>query len=181
MGIELGSSRTATPSVKLRNIGDKVIVAIVDVTAVPWLEYGTNEQKVGKDGKPRTQDKVTAIVVSGNGVITDNESDREVTPGEVVSIYLAGHNRWEFIEAKRRLTRPLNVGDVMQWKYDRDEKSTVASNPKKVRTCQIRPPKADEVEQTKRCEQLHHQLRTEGIALDQQSSASDDSGDFEPF
>jgi hypothetical protein len=179
MGIELGSSRTATPSVKLRNIGDKVIVAVVDVTAVPWLEYGTNEQKVGKDGKARSQDKVTALVVAGNGVITDNETDREVVPGEIVSIYLAGHNRWEFIEAKRKLTRPLNVGDVMQWRYDRDEKSSVASNPKKVRTVAIRPPKAEEGEQTRRCEQLHHQLRNEGIALDQSNSV--DVDDIDPF
>lgn len=175
MAIQLGQERTSTPSVKLRSIGDKVVVAVIDVKEVPWLEYGTNEPKIGKDGKARTQERLTALVVSGNGVVGDTDGERPVKPGEVVSIYLSGHNRWEFIEAKKALGRPLSVGDVLQWKYDRDEKSS-AGNDKKVRTCALRPPKDTEAAQVAECERLYHQLRTEGISLDQRPT-----GDNDPF
>lgn len=180
MGIELESARTGTPGVRLTAIGDSVVVAVVDVRQVPWTEFGTGEPKIGKDGKPRTQDRVVGLVVKGNAVINDGGTERAVAAGDIVAIYLAGHNRWEFIEAKNKLPRPLNVGDVMQWRYDRDEKSQYG-NPKKVKTCTIRPAKADEGEQVKRCEELHHRLRNEGIALDtpKQSTVADD--DLEPF
>jgi hypothetical protein len=181
MPIELGTARTGMPGVRLAAIGDSVVVAVVDVRQVPWTEFGTGEPKIGKDGKPRTQDKVVGLVIKGNGVITDNGTERAVAAGDIVAIYLAGHNRWEFIEAKNKLPRPLNVGDVMQWKYDRDEKSQYASNPKKVKTCVIRPAKPDEADQVRRCEELHHQLRTEGIALDAPKPTSTADDDLEPF
>lgn len=166
MPISLETSTPRTPSAKLLNIGDHVVVAVVDVTQVPWLEYGTQEPKIGKDGKPRTQDVVTGLVISGNAVIKDGDEDRQAQPDELVTIYLAGHNRWEWIEAKRRLPRPLSVGDVMRWKYDRDEKSQVAANPRKVRTVALRPANPDETARVTKCEQLHQQLRSKQIVID---------------
>lgn len=180
MGIQLGTSRTSTPSVKLRSIGDKVVVAVVNVTEVPWIEYGTNQPKVGKDGKPRTQDRLVGLVVSGNGVVADGEGEREVRPGELVALYMAGHNRWEFIDGKNRLGRPLTVGDVMQWKYDRDEKG-MSANAKKVRTCAIRPASDKEADQVARCEQLHMQLRSETSGQTAAPAAASAGFDDEPF
>lgn len=176
MAIQLGSSRPSTPSVKLRSIGDKVVVAIVDVAEVPWLEYGTNSPKIGKDGKPRTQERITGLVVSGNGTVTEGDTDREVRPGELVAIYVSAHNRWEFIEAKMKLGRPLHVGDVMQWRYDRDEKG-LSANPKKVRTCALRPASDAEADQVARCEQAHRQLRSDSAPAPTPAQAAD----HEPF
>lgn len=181
MGIQLGTARTITPSVKFRNIGDKVVIGVVDMAEVPWLEYGTQTPKIGKDGKPRTQVRLTGIVVSGNAAISDTDGDREVKPGEVVSIFCAAHNRWEFIEATKRLGRPLNVGDVMQVRYDRDEKG-LSVNAKKVRTVSIRAAKADEADLVRHCEEQYRIQRDGATAATPAQTTAGSSDEFdEPF
>ena len=168
----------AIPSVKLRNIGDEVVIAIAHAKVVPWREYGTNNVKVGADGKPRTQDCVTGIVVRGTGVVTRNDQDEVVKPGEEVAIYLAGHNRWEYIEAKRKLGG-LNVGDVLQWKYDRDEPSQ-SGNPKKVRTCAMRRAKPEEAATVAACEALYSRLTLAATVLESVATVPVED-DEEPF
>ena len=183
MTIELDEERPITPSLKLRNIGDEVIVAIADKQEVPWMEFGTDRQKVGKDGKARTQERFVVIVIGGTAVYVEDERDEVARPGMEASIYLAGHSRWERIQAYKRDVggRGVRVGDVMRWRYDRDERSTVAGlNDKKVRTISVRDAKADESAQVAACEALYHRLHTTN--LEPGNDATTDSyGDEEPF
>jgi hypothetical protein len=153
MGTPIGQTSTTAPSVKLRNVGDHVDLAIVDVEVVPWLEYGSLAPKIGKDGKPRTQERVTALVVAGNGVTTSDDEDVVVKPGETVAVYFSAHRRWEWIQAQRKLDGGLQCGDVVRIKYARDEPGS-AGNDKKVWDVQVRHPRPEESAQSQRCEEL---------------------------
>ena len=147
-------AKSATPSIKLRNLNDWCDLALVDVAVVPWIEFGSSEAKIGKDGQPRTQDKITAVVIGGNAVITDNDVDVAVKPDDVVSVYCAGHRRWEYIQAVKTRGQ-LMRGDVLRVKYTHDEPSaTKGNNAKKVWSFQIRQAKPDEATRTARCEEI---------------------------
>lgn len=173
MGTPIGNTATIVPGVKLRTINSYVDVAIVDVKAVPWKDFATKQVKVGDDGKPRTQDLVTGLVIGGNGVINADGADRPVNPDELVSIYFAGHRRWDWIQAQKALDGGLQVGDVMRVVYARDEASA-AGNPKKVWTVQIRHPKPEEAARSTRCEELHRQATATPLQ-------HADNDDREPF
>ena len=154
MGTPLSSPTTTfVPGVKFRAIGDYIDVAIFDLKPVPWKDFVTKEVKVGDDGKPRTQDLVTGIVIGGSATIKVDDTERAVNADESVSLYFAGHHRWEFVQAQKALDGGLQVGDVLRVKYDRDEPSK-AGNPKKVWTVQIRRAKPDEAARSARCEEL---------------------------
>ena len=148
-------AKPATPSVKLRTVGDWCDVALIDVESVPWIEFGSELPKIGKDGQPRTQDRITALVTqAGSAVVSDNGDDTPVAIGDVVSIYASGAKRWDFIQAQK-LNGQLLRGDVMRVKYDHDEPpATKGYNDKKVWTFQIRHAKPDEAVQSARCEEI---------------------------
>jgi hypothetical protein len=184
MPTPLGSpAKTTYPSVKLRNVGHSVVVALVDVDVVPWKDFATNEVKVGADGQPRTQEVVTGLVTGYDGaVVTENDADRPVTPGEIVSIWLPGHKRWEWVQAQKAFTkevdRQIQTGDVLKWTYERDEAPTRAgNNAKKVHTCKLRAAKPDEASQVARCDQLLADKRGAGTPLDTGAGFDDE----EPF
>jgi hypothetical protein len=183
MGTPIGSTTVTHPSVKLRNIGDSVDVALVDSEIVSWTEFsGPNKgkQKIGNDGRPRTQDRVTAVVIRGTGVVTVDDVDRPVEPDEVVTIYFAGHRRWEFINAQRAVKDGMQCGDIMRVKYARDEPSSQGGDPKKVWDVQIRHPKPEEQALADRCEQLRTAGEQAGrTPIGEPEPAWDD--DEEPF
>jgi hypothetical protein len=179
--IELGDDLTRPPSLKLRAPGDTAVVAIVDQAEIPWTEFGTGNAKIGKDGRPRTQEVYTALVISGTGVVSDGDEDRPTAPAEVVSIYLAGHKRWNRVEAYKKLGRRVRVGDVWRWTYDHDERSSVAGqSPKKVHTLDARDAKPDEDDQTARCVALHRE-RKDQTAYTAPDAGNVAYGDEEPF
>lgn len=176
--IELGDDVTRPPGIKLLHPGDTVEVAIIDQAVIPWTEFGTGEQKIGKNGKPRTQEVYTALVIHGDAVRREGDDEVRVTPGEVVSIYLAGHRRWNRIEAYKALGRKVRVGDVWSWTYEKDERSAVAGqNPKKVHSLIARDADDREYQQTQRCISLYHERQASGPAPD----AGPSYGDEEPF
>lgn len=184
MPIELDETRDNFPSIKLREVGDSVTVAVADKVVVPWLEFGTDRPKIGNDGKRRTQERVAVIVIEGHGAVyVENERDQLVRPGMEATIYLAGHHRWERVEAYRRDLdgRPVRVGDVWRWTFDRTERSTVAGlNDKRVRTLQVRDPRPDEAEQTAACEAFYWRMHpSQGIDLGGAPAAV--YGDEDPF
>lgn len=176
MGTPIGQT-ASTPSVKLRNIGDYVTVALIDLEVVPWTEFSGPRKglpKLGQDGKARTQEKVSAVVINGSGVVGEDEV---VKPDDVVSIYFAGHRRWEWIEARTKIAGGLQCGDVLRVKYERDEPGQ-GNEPKKVWSVQLRHPKPEESALAQRCEELRtgaQQRTTIGGA------AADGWDDEEPF
>lgn len=149
---------TPIPSVKVPNVGDEVIFAIVKVDVVPWTDFTSGEVKVGKDGKQRTQDRIRAIVISGNASTGKKGDYQPIHPGQEVNVFLAGHHRWEYVQAKKA-HGVLNVGDVARWKFERTEPSQGGGGDKHVTSVAIRSPKAEEAKYVTQAEELYMQLK----------------------
>ncbi len=164
-----GGGRQGPPSIKLRNQGDYVDVAIVNEEKVPAYVYGTREVAKKPDGTSKTQDRLTVVVIGGTGVVTDGEADRQVVPGEVCTIYVEGQNRWDpdldktrevgapksYGGAKDDLGRQIVVGDRIRWVHS-GELQGKGAQPRKLRLFQIRP--ANDEALKARCKQLHREL-----------------------
>jgi hypothetical protein len=176
MGIPInsGGGSRRPPAIALRAINNYVDVAVINEEKIPAYEYGKpGEVKTTRDGKPKTQDAVTVLVIRGDGVINDNGADRPVQPGEVATIYFEGQSRWDpdldksrengafksWSGAKEDLGQ-LMVGDVFRWMFEAEIPGK-GTQPRKLRPVKIRHPKPEEAEQTARCEQLHR----EGTAI----------------
>lgn len=168
-----GGESRRPPAISLRNVGDYVDFAIVNEEKVPAYVYGSNERALTKDGKPKTKDALTVVVIGGSGVISEDKVDRALEPGETASIYIEGQMRWDpdldktrepgafksWSSAKEDLY-PLQVGDVGRWRFDSTLQGKGAE-PRKLRLFKLRRPKPEEAERTQLCERLHR----EGTAI----------------
>lgn len=192
-GIALGGavSAAANPSIKLRNVNDWCDLAVVDQdTEAPAYVYGTNppQRAVTQSGKPKTQDKVTAIVVNpGSAVVTVDGVDRPVETGEIVTVWFAGRDRWDGDTDRARgkgnpkswrgaqddLGRALNVGDIFRWHFTGTEQGRGAE-PRKLRLVVIRAPKPEEQAIKERCEELYRAAHSTPVA-------AAPAPDFAPF
>jgi hypothetical protein len=166
------------PAVSLPTVGAYVDVAIVDEEKAPRYEFGSREPMLTADGRPRTKDILTALVIGGTGTVKDDNGDpRPVKPDELVSIHVEGQNRWDPDHDKavgsdgyrswsgaKTVHGQLEVGDVVRWVYERDQQGQGAM-PRKLRLFRIRRPKVEEFSRTERCEALHRE-RHAGIPAD---------------
>jgi hypothetical protein len=206
-GIPLGGERkVGKPSIKLADVGDHVDVAIANIEVVPAYVFGTNERALTKSGQPKTQDKVTVLVLRpGNALIGDSDADgnpvngpdgaralRPVREGDVGVIYFEGQDRWDpdldktrnkgdaksWSGAKDDLGRQVNVGDMMRWIYEREQPGK-AANPRKIRVVKLRPAKPEEQPVVDRCVALYRELTavTVGAATGGEHTYADE----EPF
>lgn len=173
MGIPLGGGQSGPPSLKFRQRGSFVDLAVANLTVVPWKDFATGQVKKTDDGKERTQDCVTGIVIRGDAVVTANDADTVPAPGDVVSLFVAGNRRWDFVQAQKA-HGGLEVGDVVRVTYSGDEQGKGAS-PKKVWTFQLRRAKPEEAAQTARCLDVHN---GKGVALAGASASADDQSPF---
>lgn len=162
----------AAPSLKLPNIGDTVVVAIAHERSEPKYEYRKDGQKIRartQDGKERNQLRLNVVVMSGKAVT--GEALEPVAPGEEAVIFLDGHNWYAYIESCKKLGG-INVGDVMQWKYEGDEPGQGAID-KKLRIATVRHSKPEEAETVAQCEAIYRRIVSTPLA----SAAS--AADFE--
>lgn len=170
----------AAPALKLPEVGDAVVVAIAHEEMVPLYQFrrdgGPKVRATTQDGKERNQLKLTVVVVSGKAVTGENLEP--VAPREEAVIYLAGHNWFSYIEASKKLGG-VNVGDVLKWKYDRDEPGKGAED-KKMRVSTVRHATPDEAQVVAQCEDIYRRLTSTPL-----TSATPESGPFdddeEPF
>lgn len=167
MAINLDKART--PSIKLKEKGQMVHGRVLHVAVVPWIEFGTDQVKRGKDGTPRTQEVVTLSVIKSTATKGDGEP---VVPDEEVAVWLNGHRRWAWIEAKRA-AKGLSVGDRVSITYTKDEPSKGGS-PRKVWDFVVLRAKPDEAEQVAECEAAYYRLEAD------QAARSKDSGKNQP-
>lgn len=167
------------PALKLPNIGDSVVVAIAHEASVPLYQFrrdgGPKVRALTQDGKERNQLKLTVIVVSGKAVTGENLEP--VASGEEAVIYLAGHNWFSYIESTKKLGG-LNVGDVMQWKYERDEPGKGAED-KKIRAATVRHAKPEEAELVAQCEAIYRRITS--TPLTPAGAPQEFEDDEEPF
>jgi hypothetical protein len=171
----------AAPALKLPTIGDSVVVAIAYEEQVPLYQYRTDGQKVRaktQDGtKERNQLRLSVVVMSGKAVT--GEALEPVAPGEEAVIFLSGHNWFSYIEASKKLGG-INVGDVMQWKYERDEAGNGAID-KKVRASTIRHAKPEEADTVAKCEDIYRRITSTPLASAAPANGSGFEDDEEPF
>ena len=177
MPIELDEGGNYPPPLYLRNIGDDVVLIIIDKAEVPWTDPSTGTQRVGKNGKPRTQEVFTVLVEDARRAV--NSDNEPVATGDVYSLYIGGGKRASRIDAYKKLKRRVRVGDVWLVTFDHEEPaSSPGLNPRKVWTFGVRDGKPDEVD---RAEALHHE-RKQAIDLEPNVKyAGATYGDEEPF
>ena len=164
MAISLDTPRT--PSLKLTAVKQYAVGYVLHVAVVPWLEYGTQRVKLAPDGTPRTQEVLTLRIVKSTGTKGDNEP---VEPDEEVTVWLSGHKRWAWSEAKKQ-ARGLQVGDKVKITYTRDEPGKSAS-PKKVWEIEVKRSDAtQDADIIAECEARYHQINAERAAAPAASS-----------
>ena len=152
---------------RLGDIGSNVVISIVDIDeGLTKTVFGTNPPvpDLYPDGRPKLQDRVVGIVKSADGAKIKNQDGELVSAqhGDLVSIWLASWNRWEWTQAKQNLGRPVEVGDLLRWRYLRDEAPSVAgNNPRKVRDCTLQSPSDADAELCRQADKLNDEMEAE--------------------
>lgn len=185
MGTPLQTKAPTLPSLKLRNVGDYHDCMVVDIDVVPRYEYRTEAQiaagveskvRVGRNGKPQTQDKLTVLAIGGKAVISDNGADRSPEEHEVAIIFFAGRDRWDpdldkarsgdvgrSFSAAQEHIGGLQVGDVLRWRFEA-EVPGAGAEPRKVRTVLLRRCRPEEEALHQKAEELRSALRSTSLA-----------------
>lgn len=158
MATQLEEQRESIPSAKFKTVGDTFVGMVVDRAEVPLYQYmadgSMGPQIIGKNGKPRTQEMLTLLVMAGT---TCPVGDGPAEPDTLARLYIKGHNRWAYVEAKNAGHGALCVGDVIRQRYLRDEPGQ-GGNAKKVSDFALRKPKPEEADLAKRAEAEHEAL-----------------------
>jgi hypothetical protein len=163
MAIPLNQGAQSRPSIKFPHINAGIELAVVGSRRVPWIEFGTDRPKLGDDGQPRQQLRLTGIVVSAGGVVTGPQGqERPVQVGEIVDYYAHGHAWGAFIEAERAMaTAGLTpqVGDILLVVFTHLEPSSRAgAQDKRVKTTTLRRARPDEQAWVQQAEQAYYAL-----------------------
>jgi hypothetical protein len=190
--LNTGGGTAGPPAIKLRNVGDSVGFAVVDITLnVPVKQMGSNEIKRREDGSPFTQHVLTVLVTDpGQAVKVEGELYVPFPSGELGSIFISSYAKYD--PDRDKITAPfkswggitdevgLEVGYVGQWKFLEELAPTRAgNNGRKDRKFRLRPPKPEEAAQAARCEELHRQLQ-ERTVLQPAGAPAVDPGPFDP-
>lgn len=162
----LDAPKPRTPSLKLGELGNSAVFALVDIDTVPLTIYGTRDVEIGQDGRPRTQDVLYGIIQSADGAtITDDGEERAPEPGELVAVWCAKGTRGLWVDAKMKYGAAINTGDLVRWVYERTEKATKAGhNDRIIRSFSIKAPTPAQADVVAACEaayaarQQHTQL-----------------------
>jgi hypothetical protein len=167
-----GESRRPEP-LALVEPGQYIDFAVINEEKAPAYVYGTNERAMTRDGKPKTKDIVTVLVVRGTGMIGRSDNRRTVQPGDIATIHIEGQDRWDPDADKTRAKGEpkswsgakedhgqLRVGDVGRWHFEGLQQGKGAQ-PRKIRLFRLRGHRPDEAEQTARCRDLH----TSGVEI----------------
>ena len=182
-----GESRRPDP-LALIEAGQYIDFALINEETAPAYVYGTNERAMTRDGKPKTKDVLTVLVVRGTGMIGRRDTRRTVQPGDIATIHIEGQDRWDPDADKAKAKGDakswsgakedhgqLNVGDVGRWHFEGEQQGKGAQ-PRKIRLFRLRGHRPDELEQTERCRQLHRS----GVEIAVGASAGNPA-DHEPF
>lgn len=180
------NQNNSRPSVKLPTIGAGVEVCIIGMRQIAWTEFGTDRPKVGTNGQPRKQLRLTGIVVSQQGAMTGPQGqERPVAIGETVDLYLHGHQWGSFIEAEKALNTAglqMQVGDVLLQHYTHNEPSSQAgANDKRVKACTLRRARPDEQHWVAQAEQAYYALGFDKADPDAMAGAPDTAEPTSPY
>lgn len=184
MAIQLEEERQSIPGAKFKTIGDTFVGMVVDRVEVPLYEYRADgsqgPQLVGKNGKPRTQEMLTCLVMPGTSC---QVGEGAAVEGTLARLYIKSHHRWAFIETKNAGHGALCVGDVLRRRYTADEPGA-GGNPKHVHDFALRKAKPEEAQLVAKAEGEHARLHStplESASAGGQPAASAPELDEEAF
>jgi len=177
MPIELTDDTTDTlPSLKTPEVGDFVDFHLVDNNKVEIRDFDTGEVERYEDGNPKMQNVLTALLIAASDGAKAGTRAEPITPtpGELYSVWLGASGSYHYREGvkafRKEHGRGPAVGDVIRWKFEREEPTTGGKYPRRIRTCRIRAPKADEMAGVKAAEAAH-MARTQPTPVEDTSSA----------
>lgn len=183
MGTALGTGTksAAPPSIKLRNVGDEVKFAIVDVALdLPMTEYGTDgKPKLNRNGKQMTQHAITVLVLDPGAAVHTTDSGKTYDPIEanaLATIYVSSYGKWD--PDRDEVTAPfkswggcidelgdeLEVGFIGVWKFLAEIEGNGAQ-PRRDRKFRLRRPSAEEAPIVEACEAAYAERQDGGTPL----------------
>ena len=176
MAISLEDERPdALPVVKLPNVNDAIIGAIVDMETGDAYDLKTKLPKVKDNGKPCKRLVLTIRVVRCDGETLVGLADDLHKPieGELARIIVEGGTWKWWIEAKQN--HHIEVGDFVRWQFAEIVKNdTQGHNDYKNRKFTLRKPKPAEQFIVAECEQHHQDLKRSAAAINEPVEATSD-------
>jgi hypothetical protein len=154
-------ANSGPPAAYFPNVGDAIVVAIVDVGTYHQRDYDSNELKYWPDGGKVEGKVVTGLVVSteGDTAAGSEKAHGPVTPGDLVTFWCEGSKHFTWRDALAT-HGAVEVGHVMRWERIADEPpKNPRHNPRKVYVAKLRADKPEEAAQQARCEELRRELQ----------------------
>jgi hypothetical protein len=157
------------PQAHFQNVGDSIVVGIVNVDDYHQKDYDTDELKYWADGGKVMGKRVTGLVVSLTGTTCAGGVKSgliDVSEGDLVTFYCEGGKWYTYRDALREAGQ-VDVGWVMQWtRVDDKPPKNQKHNPQKVYEAQIRrPDPSKDGDLVARCQAAHDEM-TRASALD---------------
>lgn len=171
------------PSAYFPNVGDAVIVGIVDVNEYQQKDYDTGEPKTWPDGGKVMGKVVTGLVMSTTGTAGSGgeKNNGPIAPGDLVTFWCEGGKFYTYRDAVKA-HGAVQVGDVMRWaRIDDKPPKNARHNPQKVYEARIRKPKAEDGDIVARCRVKRDELHAQQLDAPPATAASpfdDPAGDF---
>ena len=131
--MQAATETTSNPSIKLRNVGDSVLLAVTDYAELEANDIDGNPKFTSR-GDRATDIVVTGLVVhSNNAKVRSDGEDIDVDEGDEVSVWFTGSRWFQWLQAAKRLGTSLDVGDMLSVKFDQTEKpANPAHSPKAI-------------------------------------------------
>lgn len=174
-------AQSGPPSAYFPNVGDSIVVGIVNVGEYQQRDYDTNEPKFWPDGGKVMGKVVTGLVVSTTGTTAagNAKASEPVNPGDLVTFWCEGGKFFTYRDALKA-HGPVDVGDVMLWKREDDEApSNPRHAPRKVYTAKIRKPEAKDGDLVERCTKAHRELTAQRLDESRDPFPAGVGGDIE--
>lgn len=154
-------SSSGPPAAYFPEVGDAMVVGIVDVGEYQQRDYDTGDLLTWPDGGPRMGKVVTGLVVEARGSACGGgqKAQTPVEPGDLVTFWCEGSKWFTYSEALKA-AGGVNLGDVMLWQRDEDEApKNTRHNPRKVYSARIRRPEAKDGDIVDRCMAKRRELQ----------------------
>ena len=158
-------SQSGPPAAYFPNVGDSIVVGIVDVGEYQQRDYDSGELKHWPDGGKVMGKVVTGLVVSTTGTTGCGsvQANGPVEAGDLVTFWCEGGKHFTYKDALKA-AGSIDVGDVMLWKREDDKPArTSKHNPQKVYVAKLRKPEAKDGDLADRCAAKRRELHAEQV------------------
>lgn len=124
------------PSIKLLEIGDEAILALVDIDNTKQAHDYDGNPLFWDDGGVRYTKIVSAVVLTAGAAVTGRQGEEvPVAAGDVVSIFVEGSNFYGWRDGLEAFGGQLETGTIFRYRFERTEApKNPRHNPRQVRS-----------------------------------------------